>query len=71
MSSKQTATNNTKEKLSLLTIIFPFSYVAETGRDECAKDDKFWINYETWEKATYGARGPSPSAWAEILNEEE
>ena len=45
-------------------------YVAQTGRDECAKDDEFWINYETWEQATYGARGPSPSEWDEILNEE-
>ena len=44
--------------------------MAETGRDECAKDDKFWINYETWEQRTYGARGPSPSEWDEILNEE-
>ena len=72
MSSKQTATNNNRKvKITYHYLsFFQKTYVAETGRDECAKDDKFWINYETWEKATYGARGPSPSVWAEILNEE-
>ena len=45
-------------------------YVAQTGRDECAKDEKFWINFQTWKERTYGARGPSISEWDEILNEE-
>ena len=55
--------------MSIFGICFIFS-VAEVGRDECAKDSKFWINYETWEQTTYGAHGPFSSAWDKILSEE-
>jgi hypothetical protein len=66
-------TANNKRKVGLTyhsPSFFQKTYMAENGRDECTKDDKFWINFQTWKKTTYGARGPSPSEWDEILNEE-